>query len=425
MSLHSLVRAVRHPVAANSLAILFLRGTTIGARLIALFLIARFASPVEFGYVAFGLSIAEIAKVIADFGLDTFSVRELAITQDVKAKQRFLSILAFTKLLCGLLVYIILLIFFVFRQDIAPVGIMAILGLLVLTGLWSNLTITYFQAHLRVNEIIVPVIVTNIISIFIIALLSVFKPNILLGLVVLPVAETINMLILLQHLRREVTLTREKWQLAEVLKLLHRGLPIAVTVILVTLYTRLDVVVLKSFLGAEAVAYYSIAFRMTEPFLFIASALGSSMYSHVSTTLINNSISRARFLLTRYATGLLFYGLICCILLTLIAPIVINRLLPDYSPAIPILQILALALIFRTVNIPLNSTILAFGRFAIITYVAIFNLILISASLFYFVPQYGAQGAAFCLLIGEGINTGIHLAILTWIFVRKKQNYSQ
>ena len=172
------------------------------------------------------------------------------------------------------------------------------------------------------------------------------------------------------------------------------------------------------------VAYYSVAFRMTEPFLFIASALGSSMYSHVSTTLISNSISRARFLLIRYTIGILFYGLVCCALLVLVAPITIHRLLPDYSQAIPILQILALALVFRTVNIPLNSTILAFGRFAIITYVAIFNLIVISGFLFYFVPLYGARGAAFCLLIGEGINTGIHLAILVWIFTKEKQIYS-
>jgi O-antigen/teichoic acid export membrane protein len=100
---------------------------------------------------------------------------------------------------------------------------------------------------------------------------------------------------------------------------------------------------------------------------------------------------------------------------------VIRDFLQNYIQAIPVLETLAVTLIFRVVNIPLNNTVLAFGQFTLITYVALLNLAIISILLFYCVPTYGIQGAAISLLVGEAINTAIHLVIINRIFVMQRR----
>ncbi len=407
----TITSTLRRPIITNTAALILLRGTTVGTRVLAMFLIARFAAPNDFGNLAFLLSVVEITKIIADFGLDTLAVRELAIKNQVELAQAFINSLAVAKLIGGTLAYITIVIALGFRQDSIQLEVV-LLGVLLLTSLWSNLAINYFQARLRIADILAPIIFTNAITIILIALMSVFRPSLLLGIAILPLSELVTTSILLRRLHKEVRILPSLWRFREIIPLIRYSLPIAATAILVTLYTRLDVVILKNLLGAETVGYYALAFRMTEPFLLVVSAFGMSVYSHISVALVSNLKKQVRFLVVRYAVGSLVYGLLCCILLIFLAPIIIKVFLPAYVQAIPILQILTLALVFRTLNTPLNNTVLAAGKFTWVTSIATFNLIMISSLLFYFVPWLGAQGAALSLVIGEVVNTIIHLVII-------------
>src|SRR3989442_4137859 len=137
--LPAITRTIRHPAIVNTMATLALRGTTIGARLVVLFIIAHFASPAEFGIVTFSLAIVEIAKAVADFGVDTFAVREFAVTQERDSQRLLASTILKTKLACGALVYLVVVIAFLLLSRSPQKEIGAVLGLLVLTGVWGNL----------------------------------------------------------------------------------------------------------------------------------------------------------------------------------------------------------------------------------------------------------------------------------------------
>jgi O-antigen/teichoic acid export membrane protein len=169
-------------------------------------------------------------------------------------------------------------------------------------------------------------------------------------------------------------------------------------------YTRLDVLVLGSFLDVATVGYYGVAFRMTEPFQLMTAALAISMYSHLSATIATNR-QNIRRVVVRYGLGTLSYGLASCLLLAVFAPMAIHRFLPKYGPAIPVLQLLAVAIIFRSLNACLTSVVHAYGRFAWVTAVATWNLLAIGALLWILIPRLGAPGAAMALLIGEVMNT--------------------
>ena len=409
----SLSNFVRHPVLVNSLALLMMRGATTGARLLVLFFIARVATPSQFGIVAFTLSIVEIARTVADFGIDLFAIREFSITKQVELIESFASLLSFAKLICGSVAYLVIIVIFLFQKDYTQSYMAAVMGLLIVTALWSNLSIVYFQARLKVSAIIAPILLINVLTVIAVATLVWFKASLLLIVALLPLTEAINAAILLHKLQKELPLTRVNWKWESLAKLLWKSSPLAITAVLVTLYTRMDVVMVNSFLGTEAVGYYGIAFRITEPFQLVAVSLATSIYSHISTTLITNR-HRIRYVISRYLLAVFLYGLVTCLLLAVIAPYAIQLLLPRYVPAIAILRILAIALVFRTINTSLTSLIQAYGHFVQITGVATWNLIIISIALFILVPRLGVSGAALALLTGEIANT----LIQSWLLKR-------
>lgn len=400
----------RSPVSSNSFAALLLRGTTISTRLIVLFIIASFATPAEFGRVAFAIAIAEIAKVIADFGIDTLSIREFAIMQVGKRQQIFACTVAITKFICGIIIYLLCLLFFLLMKGEIKLDIEAIAGLLAVTSLWSNLFINYFQAQLKTTKIVLPVFLNGMTTIIVAIILFLVKPNVLLLIAILPISEAVNIYILSRFFFTEVRFDIEGLQLSKILTLLKRSVPIATTTICVVFYTRLDVVALSHYFDTATVGYYGIAYRMTEPVQFIAGAFSVSIYSHIATSLASNC-NDLRNSVKRFLLGTLVFGILSSLVLIMFAPIIIKQLFPNYIPAIPVLQLLALALIFRTLNNSLTAIIQAYGHFTKITAVAMWNLILISMILWVCVPRLGAVGAAIALIIGEIVNTIIQLYI--------------
>ncbi|HEX6288545.1 MAG TPA: oligosaccharide flippase family protein [Herpetosiphonaceae bacterium] len=413
-----------NPLVSNTLSVTILRGTNTLTRVICLFIIARFLNPDLFGMIVFAMTVAEIAKVVADFGVDTLVIREFATTQSERYRQRLAGTAAQAKMVCGLIAYVLLLLCFALTQPQAQLQIGAVAGLLIFTGLWTNFSLNYFQARLQTNQIIAPVMVVNIATVGIIALLFLIRPSALLGVAMLPIAEAISASILLRRFRALVRIDMGGAWIADTYRLLVQAFPIAGTIILVTLYTRLDVIALSSLADTASVGYYGIAFRLTEPVQLVAAAFAMSVYSHLAATLADEH-RHTRHLIIRYGALTVGYGVLCAIALALIAPLLIHWLLPQYSPAIPILRMLAVALIFRTLNSCLTSTIQAYGQFSRITRIALLNLCVICGLLLMLVPRLGAPGAALALLIGEVLNTIIQIVLVKQMIDNQQQILSR
>jgi O-antigen/teichoic acid export membrane protein len=237
---------------------------------------------------------------------------------------------------------------------------------------------------------------------------------------ILPIAEAVSASILLRRFRTLVHFDLGSTNLAATYKLLAQAFPIAGTIIIVTLYTRLDVIALSSFVDSASVGYYGVAFRLTEPVQLVAASFAMSVYSHLAATHVREH-THTRQLIMRYGGFILGYGALCCIVLALIAPVLIEWLLPQYTPAITVLRILAVALIFRTLNSCLTSTIQAYGYFSAVTRIALVNLFVICGLLWTLVPQFGAPGAAGALLCGEVVNTIIQGMLVKQIVANQPQ----
>lgn len=413
-------KVFRNSLFSNSIAVLLLRGTTIFSRIAALLIIAKFTNNSDFGVVSVAVALAEIGKVAADFGTDTLSLKEYAIEEDPSRVRKFAKIMAKTKLLCCLLVYTGLATYYLATQTMAHAAIGLVAGLLLITTSASNFSINYFQARLRILEILWPIIANNVLTVCLVALALYLNPNPLIGVAILPLAEAVNALILHYYFQRQVPFWQTKVARSDILILLHKGLPIAISILLVAFYSRLDVIALQQFAIDKAlIGDYGVAFRCTEPFQLVTSAFAITAYSHLSAILAHRKFAEADRFILRYGSLIFTYGLAICGLLVLFAPPLIETFLPQYTASIPILRILAAAIVFRTPTASLTCMIQAYGYYRWITYVSAWNLSFIAALLFILVPRMSSIGAAYALLIGEVVNTVIQ-GVLLWHISRKK-----
>jgi O-antigen/teichoic acid export membrane protein len=407
----------RNSIFSNSIAVLLLRGTTIFTRIAALFVIAKLTNSQAFGMVSIAVALAEIGKVVADFGTDTLSLKEYAIDSDPGKLQVFAGTVAKTKLLCCLVVYTALATYFLVVEPLPNALIGMVAGLLLITTSASNFSINYFQARLRIPEILWPIIANNALALCLVALALSLYPSALLGVAILPAAEAVNALILYKYFNKNVRLG--KAQQIDVWALMQRGLPIAISIIIVAVYTRLDVIVLEKFFDKSIVGEYGIAFRCTEPFQLVTSAFAITAYSHLSAILDKRKFAEANKFILKYGAMIFSYGLGICLVLLLVAPPLIQAFLPQYQNSIPILRILAAAIVFRTPTASLTCMIQAYGHYRWITYVSVWNLGFIAVMLAILVPRMSSIGAAYSLLIGEVVNVLIQGSML-WYISRKQ-----
>jgi O-antigen/teichoic acid export membrane protein len=408
---------LRNPLINNTLALVTLRGSTTVTRLILIFIMALSTSPDIFGMIVFAIATAEIAKIIADFGVDTITIRELASTHDTTAQRIVMANVAGAKLVCSLLVYSLVLAGAWLTQTASQTHFIMVAGLLIPTYLWTNYTINYFQAHLRIQTIVAALALTNILAVILVVVLWAANVPVLYLLATLPLAEAIGALVLWFYLKKALAPRLPCIRPRAIYRILRTSFPLASAAIIVTLYTRLDIFILSYFVSITDVGHYGIAFRVTEPFQLIAVAFSSSIYSHLSRILSQSHVDIWP-IIKRYLTSIVFYGCLVFALLAAIAPLFINHFLPEYAPATTILRVLAGALIFRSLNTCLTSVIQAYGYFRWMTIGIMANFFIIVSLLLLFVPIMGAVGASIALLLGEIINTLIQATMIKIIIAR-------
>lgn len=397
------------PVLANSVAVVGLRGVNLAARLGLLFVLARHVSPAAFGLVVFAMSVGEIAKVVADFGMDTLAIRRYADGASGEAHAPFAASLAAGKALFGALVYAALAVYFLVTQSHEQAAIGLVLGASTFTALLTNYSVDWFQARLQVGRIMLPVMLAM-------AALALAGAALMTRVTALPVLaawfplmEAGGALVLLAQLRRDGLPGSPVFDFGGIAALLRGSLPIATTSILIMMTARMDVLVLNSRLDSAAVGYYGIAFRLTEPFQIAAASFGLSVFSRFSAWFAAPAGVALDRQAARYLLATFGYGVASSLAIGLAAPPLVERFLPQYAPAVPLLRLLAGALVFRNLNATLAGILQGAGRFRLLTGMAVWNLAFAFALLQTLVPRLGVSGAALTQVIAEGVNMAVGL----------------
>ncbi len=339
-----------------------------------------------------------------DFGTQTLFVRRLAqAANKAESRIQFLAMGRFrlVSTTVGIAIYFLIVgAVFSWRLhvlDVLPVG-------LLVTSLATSFPMTFYQAKLEMQKAIAPIIVCAMLY----AGISVFFAGSSIvgetaGLIAYEmVAALLLMGAVLRQLRVAGRPLRTEGPQESMRSIVLECLPIASGLLIGTVYTRLDVFAVKAIAGGLALGLYSYAFRLTEPFRYMALAIESSLYSHLAGKFAISATGVPRFALISklvfvYASAFSVAGYLVGILVT-------RFMYPAFITAKTTILVLSVALFFRCLNGYQSAVQNALGRYGLTAKFAVVGLVITVALIYPLTSAYGFLGAALTLLLMEFVN---------------------
>jgi O-antigen/teichoic acid export membrane protein len=188
------------------------------------------------------------------------------------------------------------------------------------------------------------------------------------------------------------------WSTLQAKLFLSRGWWLILSGVASIIYLKIDQVMLGWMQGSEAVAYYSLASRLSEVWYLFPGIIVASLYPSLIKAKQLDDVYRVK--LQRICTLLCWMAISIALVMTFIAPVLVEQLFGvEYGPTVLILQIHVWAGVFIFMRALFSKWILIedIPKYSLLTHGggAIVNVILN----FWLIPIMGGEGAAWATLI--------------------------
>ncbi len=420
-------RSESERVLRNTGAILAGRLGGQGLRLLAMLRAAAHLDAAGFGVLGYVVSSLEVFRVLASFGLETVTVRALALGQpppQVLMRRLFLiktgtAVLAFL-LLVGLT--------FAVDSLAERRSLVLLLGTALLPqALGATLTSRLLAAH-AMERLVPYTIVTGAVQLVAVHLAAEAGLGVGAFIAILAAVEYLSLGAVAlanrgvgpfregQALPAPIPPAAEAAPRPVTRALLRQALPLAALELVVIVYSRLGVFFVERQAGLPAVGRYYAALRLTEPLVAAGAALAVSLLPVFARLIasgdaatLSRRFRRTSLLATGSAAGV-------AAILSLIAEPLLAMIRPEYAAAAGVLRVLAWAAVPMVQN-QLSSTVIhASGRYHVVTACSTVNLGVFLGLAFLLVPRFGPLGAALATLGTESLNAVVQLSLVRrWI----------
>ena len=376
-------------------------------------LLSRYLSTAEFGILNYPMAIVTFTMAIAALGLDGFITREL-ISHPEK-KDALLGTAFWLRLITGLatipLVYVVYLLLTLAKPLETPFSYVLIVAFTSVVQS-ANIIDSFFQSKVQGKNIMYVQVSGNIISalvklLFIILKLPLiwFVYSLLLDAVILALGYIIL------YKKNGNHLSAWKFDRRITAYLLKNSWPLAFSAILVTIYMKIDQVMIPMYVKASQLGIYMTAASLSENWYFIPVAIVTSVFPaimHARKTDMERYYKRLQNMYDLMIVLSVSIALVMSLGSNLIYHLLYKR---PYWPGAPVLAVHVWAGVFVFLGSASGQYLIAEGYFKLSmlrTGVgAIVNIIL---NLF-FIPQYGIIGAAYATLVAYAVATFFILLI--------------
>lgn len=400
-------------------SLLAAKSTLLGVRVAALLLIGIYSQETELARASFALSLAEIGRWIADFGTDIWNIRAIASARNPQQETRLVAAAVLIKAVGAIVVGLV--IFVMCRLELGtagyPLGLIA--ALLLPTSQVASLAIAYFQAKDEIRKlasIVLPCAAT-LLAVFLTLLTT---ANSLLALSIMTAGEICVATTLLVTLRRQLLPLKLSAAWPDAASLARACVPAAAFGIVVGVYSRIDTLVLARF-SLPALAAYTIAQRLYQPFQIAVTSISAIIYRRVSHSIATGAPVRREFL-AMDLPAVLGGSVLSAVILLCVGRVLLQSFFPQYASAVGPLKILCVALPVLAFNSAIAGLLLGYGRFWTVLSISAADLILTYCLMTLLVPLYSASGSAQSLLAGA-VFTGVALSFAT-AFIARAQTAS-
>ncbi|AHL23100.1 flippase [Thermococcus nautili] len=396
-------------ITKNTLALMVASVVSKGLAFLTLILLARYLGSENYGKLAFAMALTSFFTVIADFGLSSLIVREVA-----RGKEKagvYLGTFSIFKVFLAVVVFLALVLISHFGgYDYSTKILILLFGIYTILLSYSTFFISFFRAFERMEY---EALVRSIEKVFLLVLTAMFiYLNKKLVYFAVPYLASSSVAVLLAlflviHKVDKPKFLSDKGFLVETLK---ESLPFALTSIFVIVYFKTDTVMLSFMIGDSAVGIYNAARNLIEGLIFlIPYPLSMALYPIMSRYALNSIEELRKVYIYGFLASLLLGLAGVLFVLSFREKIILLIYGSEYLEATKVLAVLVWTFLVICVS-TISSTLLnAVNKQKIVTIGTAIGASLNVVFNYLLIPKYSYVGAAYATLITEGVGFGIYL----------------
>ena len=362
--------------------------------------VARFLGPEKFGLLSYALGFVMLFGTIASFGLNEILVRELL--QEKTQIKELLSTAFFIRVFGFLMMGCIIIFALQFTNDDKYTHLMITIITLSIFFQSFNVIDCYFQSQVQSKYVVIvqfiQLLITSLIKIFLI----VNKATLIWFAIVFLIDQALLAILLLSIYRWKkewFAVFSVRWKLAK--QLFTNAWPLIFSGMMVSIYMKIDLIMIKEMLDAKAVGIYAAAVKLCEVLYFLPVVVMSSLFpAVVEARKIGLIVYRKQ--VYRIYEIMIGATAIVAIITTFLADWIVNILYGSiYQEAATILQIYIWAFVFVSLGVVSSKYLVAENLEIYAMYRSILGAIINITLNWYLIPIYGIKGAAIATLITQ------------------------
>jgi O-antigen/teichoic acid export membrane protein len=362
--------------------------------------------PEEYGLYFSLLNLSVIFNMLLDLGINNYTTKRIAQDPEI-AKRYFGKVFAFRLIL--FLMYFFVLMIFAFGLKYSPKAlfILSILGVNQFFVMATAYCRSHFSGfHFFKLDALISVLDRFLLIIigglFLFTTFTKIKMTIELFVwiqfICYFVTFCIALFLLLKHIEKPIL----NWDLTFSISYVKKSIPYAILIVLMTLYTRLDGVMLERIHpnGAYESGIFAQGFRLLDALFMFGMIFAGLLFPMFSKQLKTDSEGVKPLLKT--SGNLLMSGSILIVLVTVFnANFLLGLIYEKASESVPAFQWLMFGFIAICMNFIFGTLLTANGNLRVLNISSLFGIVLNIGLNFYLIPAYGAMGSAFASFLTQ------------------------
>jgi len=379
----------------------WLMGHRVLSMIVALFVgvyVARYLGPERFGLLSYAGSFVGLFTALATLGLDGIMVREIVKTPE--RRDELLGTAFWLKAGGAILMWTGIAAAVPFTHNDAKTNILIVIIAFAVIFQAFNVIDFNYQAEVKSKYVVYAHLVSLVISsvtklvfVWIAAPLVWFACVFLLDAVVRAIG------LFAMYMKNIGKVWYWNWRLQTAKELLKDSWSLILSGMVISIYMKIDQIMIKEMLGAEQVGHYAAAVRLSEAWYFIPMAITSSVFPAIISAKKQSEELYYQRLQKLYVL-MVWLAVAIALPTTFLAPWVIRVLYGNaFSPAAEVLSIHIWAGVFVFLGVASSQYLIAENYTRISFYRTFIGAIVNVILNIVLIPKYGVNGAASATLI--------------------------
>ena len=241
-------------------------------------LVARYLGPAKFGILSYAQSVVGLLVIFTTLGMDGIIVRELVIDKQNNQK-KLIGTAFWLRVIASMAV--VLFLFLIIKLGLLnkDEGILIIIIASSLVFRSVNVIDFYFQSKVLSKYVVYANSISLAVS-SIIKIILVLSNASLIAFAFMAIVDSVVLMFGLVYFYIKYANHIGYWQLklSIVGKLFKDSWPIMLSGVFIAVYMRIDQVMIKIILGAEAVGQYTVAVNLSEAWYFVPIVIATSLF---------------------------------------------------------------------------------------------------------------------------------------------------